>query len=191
MESQEEITQLLRRFQDGDSVAQSMLINAVHGELRVMAARYMRRERQGVTFQTTALLNEAYLKLINVKDTNWQDRAHFFAVASRIMRQILVDHARKRMAGKHGGGMDALQLDEALVFTPGRSSELVALDDALNRLAEKDERASRIVELRFFGGLSVAESAGVLNVSPRTIEREWTFARAWLRQELGMASGHA
>jgi RNA polymerase sigma factor (TIGR02999 family) len=191
LEPQEDITQLLRRFQDGDSVAQSRLINAVHGELRSMAARYMRRERQGLTLQTTALLNEAYVKLVNVRSTNWQDRAHFFAVAARIMRQILVDHARKRLAGKHGGGAQVLQLDEALVFTPGKSAELVALDGALTRLGENDERASRIVELRFFGGLSVDETAEVLKLSRRAVEREWTFARAWLRDELGMESGHA
>jgi len=191
MESQEDITQLLRRFQNGDSEAQSKLINAVHGELRTMAARYMQRERQGITLQTTALLNEAYIKLINVKSTNWQDRAHFFAVAARIMRQILVDHARKRLAGKHGGQFYDLELNEALVFTPSRSSELVALDEALTKLAGKDERASRLVELRFFGGLSVDESAEVLKVSRRAVEREWTFARAWLREELGLEGGHA
>jgi RNA polymerase sigma factor (TIGR02999 family) len=190
MQSPEDITELLHRFQDGDSAAHSMLINAVHSELRLMAARYMRREKQGGTLQTTALLNEAYLKLINVKATNWQDRAHFFAVAARIMRQILVDHARKRMAGKQWNAPDTLQLDEALVFTSARSSQLIELDEALTRLAEKEELASRIVELRFFGGLSVDESAGVLNISRRSVEREWTFARAWLRQELGQGTGH-
>ena len=189
MESQEDITQLLRRFQDGDTEAQSKLINAVHGELRTMAARYMQRERQGITLQTTALLNEAYLKLINVKSTNWQDRAHFFAVAARIMRQILVDHARKRLAGKHGGQFYDLELNEALVFTPSRSSELVALDEALTKLAGKDERASRLVELRFFGGLSVEDTAEVLNVSPATVRRDWSIAKFWLYRELGGGTG--
>ena len=191
MEPQEDITQLLRRFRDGDSAAQSKLMAAVHGELRIMAARYMRRERKGISLQTTALLNEAYIKLFNVKSTDWQDRAHFFAVAARIMRQILTDHARKRLAGKHGGQFFDLELDEALVFTVPKSAELVALDEALNKLAEKDERASRLVELRFFGGLSVEESAEVMKMSRRAVEREWTFARAWLRTELGLEGSHA
>jgi RNA polymerase sigma factor (TIGR02999 family) len=191
MESQEDITELLRRFRDGDSAAQSRLIEAVHGELRTMAARQMRRERQGATLQTTALLNEAYLKLCKVKSTDWQDRAHFFAVAARIMRQILTDHARKRLAGKHGGHFFDLPLDEALVFTSPKSADLVALDEALDRLGEKDERASRLVELRFFGGLSVDECAAVLKMSRRTVEREWSFARAWLRTELGLEGRHA
>jgi len=186
MEEPEDITELLHRFQAGDEGAQSELINAVQDELRVIAARYMRREKGDHTLQTTALVNEAYLKLVNLKTANWQDRAHFFAVASRVMRRILVDHARKHIAGKRGGGIDVLPLNEAIVFTPGRSGQIIQLDDALTRLAETDERAAKVIELRFFGGLSVEESAEALKVSPRTVKREWMFARAWLRSEFGL-----
>ncbi|MBL8237561.1 MAG: sigma-70 family RNA polymerase sigma factor [Bryobacterales bacterium] len=186
MDEPEDITGLLHRFQAGDSEAQARLIDAVQDELRLIAARYMRREKSDHTLQTTALVNEAYLKLVNLKVANWQDRAHFYAVASRVMRRILVDHARKHIAGKRGGGMDMLPLNEAIVFTPGRSSQIVQLDDALTRLSETDERAAKVIELRFFGGLSVEESAEVLKVSPRTVKREWMFARAWLRTEFGL-----
>lgn len=187
MNQAEEITVLLKRLQGGDEEAEQRLVSAVHQELHMLAARYMRRERPGHTLQTTALVNEAYLKLVNLKSADWHDRAHFFAVAAQVMRRILVDHARKRIAGKRGGGFEVLALDEALVFSPERSQELVRLDEALQRLEAKDKRASRVVELRFFGGLSVEESAKVLGTSPRTVEREWTFARAWLRDELGIA----
>ncbi len=186
MQEPDDITELLHRFQAGDEDVHSQLIDAVHEELRLIAARYMRREKSDHTLQTTALVNEAYLKLVNLKVANWQDRAHFFAVAARVMRRILVDHARKHVAGKRGGGLDILPLNEAIVFTPGRSSQIVQLDDALNRLAQSDERAAKVIELRFFGGLSVEESAEVLKVSPRTVKREWTFARAWLRTEFGL-----
>ena len=182
----EEITELLHRFQAGDQQAQEQLIAAVHDELHMMAARYMRREKGDHTLQTTALVNEAYIKLVNLKVANWQDRLHFYAVASRVMRRILVDHARKHIAGKRGGGIEMLPLNEAIVFTPSRSSQIVQLDEALTRLAATDERASRVIELRFFGGLSVEESAEVLKVSPRTVKREWMFARAWLRTEFGL-----
>ena len=181
-----DVTELLHRFQSGDQEAQSQLIDAVQDELRVIAARYMRREKSDHTLQTTALVNEAYLKLVNLKSASWQDRAHFFAVASRVMRRILVDHARKHIAGKRGGGIDVLPLNEAIVFTPGRSSQIVQLDDALTRLSETDERAAKVIELRFFGGLSVEESAEALKISPRTVKREWMFARAWLRSEFGL-----
>lgn len=186
MDEPEDITLLLHRFQAGDEDAQNQLISAVHDELRVIAARYMRREKGDHTLQTTALVNEAYLKLVNLKTANWQDRAHFYAVASRVMRRILVDHARKHIAGKRGGGVDMLPLNEAIVFTPGRSTQIVQLDEALTRLAQTDERAARVIELRFFGGLSVEESAEVLKISPRTVKREWMFARAWLRNEFGL-----
>jgi len=186
MDEPEDITELLHRFQAGDEDARSQLIDAVHGELRVIAARYMRREKGDHTLQTTALVNEAYLKLVNLKTANWQDRAHFYAVASRVMRRILVDHARKHIAGKRGGGIEVLPLNEAIVFTPGRSSQIVRLDEALTRLAETDDRASKVIELRFFGGLSVEECAEVLGISPRTVKREWMFARAWLRSEFGL-----
>lgn len=186
MTPNDEITTLLHRFQEGDEDAQSQLVKMVQQELRVIAARYMRREKEGHTLQTTALVNEAYMKLVQMKGANWKDRAHFFAVAAQIMRRILVDHARKRIAGKRGGGFDMLPLDEGLVFSPQRSSELIRLDEAMTRLAEHDPRASKVIELRFFGGLSIVETAEVLNCSPRTVKREWTFARAWLREELGL-----
>jgi RNA polymerase sigma factor (TIGR02999 family) len=186
MTEPEDITQLLHRFQAGDEDAQSQLINAVHDELRQIAARYMRREKGDHTLQTTALVNEAYMKLVNLKIANWQDRAHFYAVAARVMRRILVDHARKHIAGKRGGGIDILPLNEGLVFTPGRSSQIVQLDEALSRLNETDERAAKVIELRFFGGLSVEECAEVMAISPRTVKREWMFARAWLRTEFGL-----
>jgi RNA polymerase sigma factor (TIGR02999 family) len=186
MTEPEDITQLLHRFQAGDEDAQSQLINAVHDELRQIAARYMRREKGDHTLQTTALVNEAYMKLVNLKIANWQDRAHFYAVAARVMRRILVDHARKHIAGKRGGGIDILPLNEGIVFTPGRSSQIVQLDEALSRLNETDERAAKVIELRFFGGLSVDECAEVMAISPRTVKREWMFARAWLRTEFGL-----
>jgi len=182
----EEITVLLHKFQSGDASAQSRLVNAVQQELRVIAARHMRREKQNHTLQTTALVNEAYLKLVQIKNANWKDRAHFFAVAAQVMRRILVDHARRRIAGKRGGGHEMLPLEEGLVFSPQRSQELVRLDEALQKLETEDERAARIIELRFFGGLSIEESAEALQCSPRTVKREWTFARAWLREELGL-----
>lgn len=185
MSSQDAITDLLHRFQAGERDAQSKLIDLVHADLRLIAARHMRRERQGHTLQTSALVNEAYLKLSSVEGVEWRDRAHFFAVAASVMRRILVDHARKRIAGKRGGGFELLPLHEGLVFKPSQPAEIVKLDDALTRLAEKDARSSRVIELRFLGGLSIEESAEVLQVSPRTIKREWTFARAWLREEMG------
>lgn len=187
MTASEDITVLLHRFQQGDAAAQDQLVNAVQGELRVIASRYMRREKAGHTLQTTALVNEAYLKLINIRAASWQDRAHFFAVASQVMRRILVDHARQHIAGKRGGGLQALPLNEALVFSVEKSSQLVQLDDALSLLEKHDERACRVIELKFFGGLSAEESAEVLKISPRTVRREWTFARAWLRDQLGLS----
>jgi RNA polymerase sigma-70 factor (ECF subfamily) len=185
METGEDITALLRRFQQGDDEAQTPLIQAVYSELRLMASRYMAREKPGHTLQATALVNEAYMRLVKIKSTIWQDRVHFFAVAARIMRHILVDHARKHMAGlPEGGKLNLLPLEEGLVFSEERSREIVELDEAMERLAKIDERACRIVELRFFGGLSVAETAEALNIAQRSVERDWTFGRAWLRDEL-------
>ena len=185
MQEEEDITGLLHRFQAGDDDARNQLIETVYDELKQIAGRYMRRERGDHTLQTTALVNEAYLKLTHARGGAWQDRAHFFAVASRIMRQILVDHARQHVAGKRGGGVELLPLNEAVAFSPEESGQIVHLDDALTRLASEDERVSQIVELRFFGGLSVEETAEVLKVAKRTVEREWSFGRAWLRTELG------
>jgi RNA polymerase sigma-70 factor (ECF subfamily) len=185
MAAQNDITGLLHRFRQGDDEARAALIAAVYDELKVMAARYMRRERGGHTLQTTALVNEAYVRLIHLKSADWRDRVHFFAVAAQVMRSILVDHARKHLAEKRGGGLDMLPLDEVLAFSPGRPEPLLRLDEALTRLSEHDSRASRIIELRFFGGLSVEETAEALKISPRTVKREWSFGRAWLRTELG------
>lgn len=182
--TEQDITGLLHRFQSGDEVARAALIDAVYGELRAIANRHMNREREGHTLQATALVNEAYLKLVNLKTADWQDRAHFFAVAARVMRQILVDHARQRLAGKRGGGVLLMPLSEALAFAPDSPSNLLEVDEALTRLAAEDELVSKVVELRFFGGLTVEETAHVLNVSKRTVQREWTFGRAWLKTEL-------
>jgi RNA polymerase sigma factor (TIGR02999 family) len=183
--SGDDITALLKGFQAGDTEAQARLMAAVYEELRGMAARYMSREKPGHTLQATALVNEAYLRLVKIKTVDWQDRAHFYAVAAQVMRRILVSHARLHLAGKRGGGVEALSLDEALVYSEGRSSELVRLDDALEKLTYTDERVSKVIELRFFGGLSVEETASVLKISARTVKREWMFGRAWLRSELG------
>ena len=182
---QGEVTVLLKRVQQGDKQAQSQLITAVYDQLRRMAARHLRRERRGHTLQTTALVHEVYLKLIDQKGATWQNRAHFFAVASRVTRRILVDYTRQRLAEKRGGGRAPLPLDEALVFSKEKSGELLALDEALERLEERDERVHRVIELRFFGGLSVEETAEVLGISARTVKREWSFGRAWLRGEMG------
>lgn len=184
-EHEEDITELLHRFQDGDEKARNELVEAVYAELRAIAARHMNRERGEHTLQTTALVNEAYLKLVNIKAAQWQDRAHFFAVAARVMRQILVDHARQRLAGKRGGGAVVLPLNEALAFAPQEPAMMIQVDEALTRLSTEDELVGRVIELRFFGGLSVEETAHVLKVPKRTVEREWTFGRAWLRTELG------
>jgi RNA polymerase sigma factor (TIGR02999 family) len=191
LDSGDDITALLKRFQTGDEDAQSKLIGAVYDELRVMAARYMSRERPGHTLQATALVNEAYLRLVKIKSADWQDRAHFFAVAAQVMRRILVSHARLHLAGKRGGGIEALSLDEGLVYSEQHSGQLVELDAALEKLASTDERVSKVIELRFFGGLSVDETAAVLRVSPRTVKREWMFGRAWLRSELSLEGMNA
>lgn len=182
---EEDITELLHRFQTGDVEARNDLVEAVYTELRGIAARHMSRERGQHTLQPTALVNEAYLKLAGMKNAAWQDRSHFFAVAARVMRQILVDHARQRLAGKRGGGIVVLPLNEALAMSPGEPQQMLEVDEALTRLSIEDAQVGKVVELRFFGGLSVEETAQVLNVPKRTVEREWTFGRAWLRTELG------
>ena len=183
-----EVTRLLERLQTGDRGAESQLISAVYGELRQIAARYMRHEREGHTLQTTALVNEAYIKLVGQKDTDWKNRAHFFGIAAQVMRRILVDHARTRLAGKRGGGMECLPLDETLVFSDERCAQVVAVDELLRKLEEWDERVSRVIELRFFAGLSVEETATALKVSSRTVKRDWQFGRAWLLAELQSTS---
>jgi RNA polymerase sigma factor (TIGR02999 family) len=183
-ESSREVTQLLVAWGDGDKSALEKLMPLVYQELRRLAKRYMRQERAGHTLQTTALVNEAYLRLVDWKDVRWQNRAHFFGVAAQMMRRILVDFARSRQYAKRGGGALEVSLDEAAVFSTERGADLVALDDALQSLAALDERKSRVVELRFFGGLSVAETAEVLKVSPETVMRDWKLAKVWLMREI-------
>ena len=178
------VTQLLVRWREGDRRALDELMPLVYDELRRLAAHYMRGERPGPTLQTSALVNEAYLRLAGHEEIQWQDRAHFFAVAARAMRRILVDHARRRGGQKRGGDGHTVVLDEALLVSASRASEVVALDDALARLAEIAPRKSQLVELRFFAGLSIEEAAEVLEVSPGTVMRDWTFTKAWLRKEI-------
>jgi RNA polymerase sigma factor (TIGR02999 family) len=171
-------------MQTGDREAADRLVAEVYPELKRIAARHMRRERAGHTLQTTALVNEAYVKLVHQREADWSNRAHFFAVAAQIMRRILVDHARAKLADKRGAGGIVVPLDEAFVFSPERSEQIVALDEALTRLESQDERVSRVVELRFFAGLSVEETAEALKISERTVKRDWQFGRAWLQAEL-------
>ncbi|HEY7911114.1 MAG TPA: sigma-70 family RNA polymerase sigma factor [Blastocatellia bacterium] len=182
--SQKQITELLVAWGDGDRDALEKLTPLVYNELHRLARRYMGRERSGHTLQTTALVNEAYIRLVDWKNVQWQNRAHFYAVSAQIMRRILVDFARARDYAKRGGGTRKISLDEAAMISGGRGRDLVALDEALNALAELDDRQSRVVELRFFGGLSLEEVAEVLKVSVGTVRRDWSLARAWLHREL-------
>ncbi len=183
-QSPREVTQLLQAWCGGDQKALEELMPLVYGELRRLAHRYMLRERVGHTLQTTALVNEAYLRLIDTSKVQWQNRAHFFAISAGLMRRILVDFARTRGSRKRGGDVYKVELDESCVASPGRDSDLVALDSALTRLAAMDPRQARVVELRFFGGLGVKETAEVLEVSPRTVKREWAVAKLWLLREM-------
>jgi RNA polymerase sigma factor (TIGR02999 family) len=178
------LTTLLLAWGRGDEAALDQLIPLVHDELRRLARRHMARERVGHTLQATALVNEAYLRLIEVNQVRWQDRAHFFAMASRVMRRILVDAARARGYQKRGGGAKKVSLDEALLVSGEPRQDLVALDDALNALATFDLRKSQVVEMRFFGGLSVEETAEALRVSADTVMRDWRLAKVWLVREL-------
>ena len=182
------ITELLLAWSQGEQAALDKLVPRVHAELRRLAHRYMARERTGHTLQTTALVNEAYLRLINVEQVRWQNRAHFFAVSAQLMRRILVDFARSRNYLKRGGGAQKVTLDDALVVSREPGQDLVALDDALKALAVTDARKSRVVELRFFGGLSVEETAEVLKVSADTVTRDWRLAKVWLAREMGKAA---
>ena len=184
MPSSHEITQLLLAWSEGDQAAFEQLVPLIHRELRRLAKGYMRQERPGHILQTTALINEAYLRLIDWKDVRWQNRAHFFGVAAQLMRRILVDFARAHHRATRGGAMRQVSLDEAAAVSVERAAEFIELDEALDRLAVIDPRRSRMVELRFFGGLSEEETAEALKVSPRTVRREWSLARAWLRREL-------
>jgi RNA polymerase sigma factor (TIGR02999 family) len=178
-----DITQLLRAWTEGDQRALSELTPAVYVELHRLAHRYMRRERPGHSLQTTALVNEAYLRLVDYTRMQWQNRAHFFAVSAQVMRRILVEHARRHNV-KRGRGVRHVTLDEALVVTADPDVDLVALDDALNALGRVDPRKVQVVEMRFFGGLSVDETAAVLNVSPVTVRRDWSSAKIWLYRQL-------
>lgn len=178
------VTQLLVDWRNGDEAAFAQLLPVVYDELHRIARRYMSRETASHTLQTTALINEAYLRLINQQNVDWQNRAHFFAVSARVMRGLLVDHARARAYEKRGGGAVQVSLNEELASTPELSLDVLGLDEALEQLAVVDARKSRIVELRFFGGLSVEETAKVLGVSAITIKREWLKAKAWLFREL-------
>jgi RNA polymerase sigma-70 factor, ECF subfamily len=182
--SPQEVTQLLVAWRNGDQDARDELMPLVYEELHRLAHQYMSRERPGHTLQTSALVNEAFLKLADQRDVQWQNRAHFIGIAGQMMRRILVDYARNRGFAKRGGNALQVSLDEELIVSEERSAEVVALDDALQSLARLDERKSRLVELRFFGGLSIEETAEVLGVSPGTVMRDWTLAKAWLRREM-------
>ena len=182
--SSERVSKLLLNWGQGDQGAREALIPLVYDELRRLARRYLRRERPNHTLQSAALVNEAYLRLIRQEQPKWQNRAHFFGVAAQLMRHILVDHARNRAAAKRGAGAPRLTLDPDIALPQERDVDLIALDDALNQLAALDPQQSRLVELRFFGGLSIEETSVVLGVSPATVKREWATARAWLQREM-------
>jgi RNA polymerase sigma-70 factor (ECF subfamily) len=182
--SRAHVTELLLAWGGGDRAALDELVPIIHEELRRLARHQMRGERDNHTLQTTALVNEAFLRLVDLRRIRWQDRAHFLALSARLMRRILVDHARSRSYQKRGGGAANVTLDEALVASPERGVDLVALDDALEVLARVDARKSQVVELRFFGGLSVEETAEALKISPETVTRDWRLAKVWLLHEI-------
>jgi RNA polymerase sigma factor (TIGR02999 family) len=182
--STHEVTQLLLDWSDGDQAAFDALMPLVYDELRQIAHRYLSRERPGHTLQTTALVNEAYLRLVDQKRVHWQNRAHFFAVSAQAMRRILIDYARKQRYAKRGGGAPKISLEEAAVMSQERAADLVALDEALTTLASIDPQQSRVVELRFFGGLTIEETAEVLRLSVDRVKREWATAKAWLSREM-------
>jgi RNA polymerase sigma factor (TIGR02999 family) len=188
--SPEEVTGLLLAWSDGEQTALEKLMPLVYAELHRLAKRYMRREHAGHTLQTSALVNEAYLRLIDARSVRWQNRAHFFAVSAQIMRRILVDFARAKQNLKHGGGAQQVTLDEGLIVSPESGADLLALDEALERLAVLNERQSRVVELRYFGGLNEDEVAEALKVSPRTVRSDWSLARAWLYRELSRGANN-
>ncbi len=182
--SAEEVTRLLVELRNGNPEARDNLIPLVYEHLHRLAAGLMRRERTDHTLQPTALVNEAYLRLVSQKDATWQDRTHFLGIAARLMREILVEHARAHQAEKRGGKVERIPLDQALEFSPAKSPELIELDDALKSLERLDPQQARVVELRFFGGLTEEETAAELGISSRTVRRDWVTARAWLHGEL-------
>ena len=181
---QHQITQLLAEWSDGNQAALDELYPLVYNELHRLARRYMSRERKGHTLQTTALINEAYVRLVDQKNVHWANRSHFFAISAQIMRRILIDHARRHAYAKRGGGAQQVSLDDVAMVARDLSSDLVQLDEALKTLAKVDARRCHVVELRYFGGLSNEEIAGVLKVSENTVTRDWNLARAWLYQQL-------
>jgi RNA polymerase sigma factor (TIGR02999 family) len=183
-----QVTQLLLAWGDGDEAAFERLVPMVHGELRRIARRHMGHERGDHTLQATALVNEAYLKLIDIEKVKWQDRAHFFAMSSRLMRRVLIDVARARGYQKRGAGAHRVTLDEGRVASTGRGADVIALDEALEALAKLDARKSQVVEMCYFGGLSIEETAAALGVSVRTVKRDWTMAKLWLVRELKKSS---
>jgi len=182
--SPHQITQLLKEWGDGDQSARDQLMPLVYDELRRMAHQHMRKERPGHTLQTSALVHEAFVRLVDQSEVQWQNRAHFFGIAAQMMRRILVDYARSRGYAKRGGDARQVSLDEVAIVSEERAADVVALDDALTSLATIDSRKSQIVELRFFSGLSIEETAEVLAVSPGTVMRDWALAKAWLRREM-------
>jgi len=182
--SKSDVTGLLRAWRGGSRDALEQLIPTVYQELRRIAQRYVSRERSGLTLQATALVNEAYLRLVNIREVAWQDRAHFFAVCSELMRRVLVDYARARLFKKRGGGSDHIALDENSALAPMRAEELLDVDRALTALSEVDPRKARMVEMRFFAGLSAEEVAAVLNVSIQTVHRDWKISKAWLTRHM-------
>jgi len=181
---------LLSELANGDQEAAEQLTSLVYNELKRLARGYMRHERPDHTLQTTALVNEAYLRLVRQKNVNWQGRSHFLAIAAKTMRRVLIDHARGHLREKRGGAKISLPLSEALAFSPEHSEQLLKVDEALERLAKLDVRQSHIVELRFFGGLSVEETAEFLNISPKTVKRDWALAKVWLQRELRSRHGN-
>ncbi len=185
-----EVTGLLLQWSNGNTSALNNLMPLVYDELRRIAARYLRRERTDHTLQTTALVHEAYLRLVDQRQARIQDRDHFFALSSQLIRRILVDHARADKAERRGGGLVTIALDEAVALPGRRALDLVALDDALNSLARLDPQQGRVVELRFFGGLSIESTATVLGISPATVKRDWSSAKVWLYRELSRSAGH-
>ena len=182
--STKEVTELLLDWSDGNQAALDRLTPLVYEELHRLAHQYMNRERPGHTLQTSALVNEAFMRLVDQRDVHWQNRAQFFGLAAQMMRRILVDYARNRQYAKRGGSARQVSLDEAMIVSEERSAEVIALDDALRGLTQFDPRKSQIVELRFFGGLSIEETAEILKVSPGTVMRDWTLAKAWLRKQM-------
>ena len=189
--SSPDVTLLLKQLSAGDHEAVDQLVPLLYNELRRLAGYYLRQERSDHTLQATALVHEAYLRLIDQRAVEWKNRSHFFAVAAQVMRRILLDYARSHQAVKRGGALPKLSLDNAVIFCAEQANELVALDDLLTRLAKLDPQQARIVELRFFGGMSVEETAELMGISPRTVKRDWAMAKSWFSRELRNAGGTA